>query len=87
MHISNLESVLRNAGRLSEAVLCYKKVILIYLIHAEYHNHLGAPVFESRELMMAKTNFEKAIELNSNYINAQNNLGGVLKPLAKIRQL
>ena len=74
----NLGILLKNQGRIEEAMEQYHKTIQINPNHYEALNNLGNVLAAKGRLDEAIENYRKAIQINPNYREALNNLGNVL---------
>ncbi len=81
---SNLGNVLKERGRLDEAVACYRRAIDLKLDFPEAHNNLGTALQEQRELDEAVACYRRAIDLKPDYPEAHNNLGSALKEQGRL---
>jgi tetratricopeptide (TPR) repeat protein len=74
----NLGILLKNQGRIEEAMEQYHKTIQINPNHYEALNNLGNVLAAKGRLDEAIENYRQAIQINPNYREALNNLGNVL---------
>ena len=67
-----------------EPIQSHNRAIFIDPKHVEYHNNIGVSFLEAKQRSKAKVCFEKAIELNPDYLNAHINLGSILNASGEI---
>jgi len=72
---------LHRAGRLTEAIALYKRVLLIRPDLPEPHNNLGVALASAGRLDEAVAAYRRAIELNANNAETHANLGHSLRDL------
>lgn len=60
-------------SEINRAIECYKKAIKLNTEMAEAYNNLGCCIYNSNK-ELAKTYFEKALDIRNNYIDAENNI-------------
>ncbi len=91
---NNLAIALRGCGRLDDAIAQYYWTLAIKPNYAEARNNLGVALTECGRLDEAITQFSSALAIKPDYVDAHNNLGvaqsrreGILKDLAKLREL
>jgi len=78
-----LGSVLRQSGRMEEAIYADKKAIEISPNDAYAHNNLGISLKAIGKFSEAKLKFIKAISLKKNFPEAYNNIGTIYQALEK----
>ncbi len=66
------------AGRLDEAVACYRKLLLLKPDMASAHNNLGTALCELGRLGEAEASYRRVLALQPDQAEAHNNLGTVL---------
>lgn len=76
---SDLGNLLKSLGRLEEAKVCYLKAIETRPDFAIGWSNLGCVFNATGEIWLAIHHFEKAIALDSNFLDAHINLGNVFK--------
>jgi tetratricopeptide (TPR) repeat protein len=72
------------AGRLTEALALYDRILLLKPELAEVHSNRGVALMGLGRLQDAEVAYRQAIALNSNYGDAYNNLGNVLCDLNRL---
>ncbi|MDO9520918.1 MAG: tetratricopeptide repeat protein [Pseudohongiella sp.] len=68
----------KGLGKLSDAVVCYRRAISINPRYSEAHNNLGIALNDLGERNAAVEHYESAIKLNPGFAEAYNNLGVTL---------
>ena len=81
-----LGAVLKETGYVEEAIVAFKKNILINPLDAIAHSNLGISLKDLHEFEEAEKILRDAISLNYNYAPAHNNLASVLKELGKHKE-
>jgi tetratricopeptide (TPR) repeat protein/2-polyprenyl-3-methyl-5-hydroxy-6-metoxy-1,4-benzoquinol methylase len=66
------------AGRLDEAIACYREVLALKPDLTAAHNNLGNALCEQGKLEEAEASYRRALALQPDHIEAHNNLGTVL---------
>jgi tetratricopeptide (TPR) repeat protein len=74
----NLGTILRDSGRLAEAVDHYTQALWAKPGFAEGHNNLGVALVDSGHPAEAIEQFEKAVRLRPDFPEAEDNLGSAL---------
>ncbi|MGZ5927826.1 MAG: tetratricopeptide repeat protein, partial [Rhizomicrobium sp.] len=72
------------AGRLDEAVACYRQVLTVNPDLASAHTNLGTALCEQGKLEEAESSYRRALTLQPNLASAHNNLGTVLFEQGKL---
>ena len=72
---NNLGNFYRDAGRLDESIIEFKRALSLYDDYINAHNNLGVTYRKKGMLKEALTEYQKALKLNPNYPYAHNNLG------------
>jgi len=72
---NNLGNFYRDAGRLDESIIEFKRALSLYDDYINAHNNLGVTYRKKGMLKEALTEYQKALKLNPNYAYAHNNLG------------
>ena len=80
----NLGNVLKDQGKLDEAVACYRRALELKPDFAEAHNNLGNALKDQGKLDEAVACYRRALELKPDYAEAHNNLGNALKDQGKL---
>ena len=83
---SNYGLILKDIGKLKEAVLLYNKAIEIKPNFAEAHSNLGTILRDLGKLKEAEVSTRKAIEINPDYADAHTNLGIILNDQGKLEE-
>ena len=78
--------MLKDLGRLEDAVANYKKAIELKPDYAQAYNNLGTTLRELCQLEEAEASYKKAIELKSDYSRAYFGLGNTYKDLGKVEE-
>ena len=81
-----LGAILKQTGRITDALTTMKKSVQIAPQDDEAHNNLGATLQELRKFQEAEVSYMKAIALNPNYAEAHNNLGVTLKEQGRLEK-
>tara|TARA_B100001057_G_scaffold349451_1_gene350878 strand:- start:143 stop:1663 length:1521 start_codon:yes stop_codon:yes gene_type:complete len=81
-----LAVVLKQNGKINEALIVSQKSVQLAPHDAEVHNNLGVLLQDQGRLDEAKKSHIKAIELKPDYAEAHNNLGNLLKKQGKLDQ-
>ena len=79
----NLGNVLKELGRLEEAVIYYIQAIALEPSYTETHNNLGVALQEQGRLVEAEASLRHAIALKPDYAEAYSNLGVTLQEVGK----
>jgi len=66
------------AGRLDEAIVCYRQALGLKPDLAAAHNNLGSALCERGKLEEAEASYRQALALQPNFADAHNNLGTLL---------
>jgi tetratricopeptide (TPR) repeat protein len=74
----NLGTILRDSGRLAEAIDHYTQALWAKPDFAEGHNNLGVALIDSGHPAEAIEQFEKAVRLRPDFPEAEDNLGSAL---------
>lgn len=75
---------LAQLGKLDDAVIACKKIVMLDPKDSENYNNYGNIQYDLSEFNFAQENYKKAIKLNPNFAEAYNNLGVVQKKQGKI---
>lgn len=81
-----LGAVLRQTGRISEAVEANQKAVKLSPEDAEAHSNLGVMLKELGRLDEAEASYKQAIALKPDYAEAHNNLGSTLMELGRLEE-
>lgn len=84
IYYNNLGNALRDARKLDDAVLAYRRAVELQPDYADAHNNLGNALREKGDAAAALTSCARAIELKPGYAEAYNNLGNALKDLGEL---
>jgi predicted O-linked N-acetylglucosamine transferase (SPINDLY family) len=84
IYYNNLGNALRDAHRLDDAVVVYRRAVELKPDYAEAHNNLGNALRETGDAAAALTSCARAIELRAGYAEAYNNLANALKDLGHL---
>ncbi|NIG06122.1 tetratricopeptide repeat protein, partial [Burkholderia sp. Tr-849] len=80
-YFNNLGNMLRESGRLDDAIAHYRRAVGLRPDYPEAHNNLGNALRDAREPAAAMKSCTRAIELRPGYAEAYNNLGNALQDL------
>ncbi|MEM5384677.1 tetratricopeptide repeat protein [Paraburkholderia phymatum] len=83
-YLNNLGNVLREHGRLDDAIARYQEAVSLKADYAEAHNNLGNALREAKRAHEAMQSCARAIELKPDYAHAYNNLGNALQDLGEL---
>ncbi|MFP3502367.1 tetratricopeptide repeat protein [Burkholderia sp. SIMBA_062] len=83
-YFNNLGNMLRECGRLDDAIAHYRRAVALRPDYPEAHNNLGNALRDARDLAEAMQSCSRAIELRPGYAEAYNNLGNVLQDLGEL---
>ncbi|RQR47686.1 tetratricopeptide repeat protein [Burkholderia sp. Bp9140] len=83
-YFNNLGNMLRECGRLDDAIAHYRRAVALRPDYPEAHNNLGNALRDAREPGEAMQSCSRAIELRPGYAEAYNNLGNVLQDLGEL---
>jgi tetratricopeptide (TPR) repeat protein len=75
---NNLGNVLRDQGRVVEAIEHYQKALDLQPDYAMAHNNLGNALLDQGKVVEAVAHFRKALDIQPAYAEAHNNLGYAL---------
>jgi Flp pilus assembly protein TadD len=78
--------ILKQLGKLPEALLVTKQAIKLNLKDFKAYNNLGLIFEDLGHLEDALVSFQKAISLNNNYAEAYNNMANIQKKLSNIEE-
>jgi len=81
----NLGAALISSGKLEEAAKEYEKILLIQPENDVAHNDFGVVLIRQGEINEAITHFKQAVRINSQYIDAKNNLANALTEKQKFQ--
>ena len=82
-YFNNLGNMLRECGRLDDAIAHYRRAVALRPDYPEAHNNLGNALRDAREPSAAMASCARAIELRPGYAEAYNNLGNALQDLGE----
>ncbi|WP_306714818.1 tetratricopeptide repeat protein [Burkholderia dolosa] len=83
-YFNNVGNMLRECGRLADAIAHYRRAIALRPDYPEAHNNLGNALRDAREPAQAMASCSRAIELRPGYAEAYNNLGNVLQDVGEL---
>ncbi|WP_175676187.1 tetratricopeptide repeat protein [Burkholderia ambifaria] len=83
-YFNNLGNMLRECGRLDDAIAHYRRAVALRPDYPEAHNNLGNALRDARNPAEAMQSCSRAIELRPGYAEAYNNLGNVLQDLGEL---
>lgn len=83
-HLNDLGNMLREHGRLAQAIERYRHAIGLRPDYPEAHNNLGNALRDARESEAAVRSCARAIELRPDYPEAYNNLGNALQDMGRL---
>ncbi|AXF19218.1 glycosyltransferase [Burkholderia pyrrocinia] len=83
-YFNNLGNMLRECGRLDDAIAHYRRAVAMRPDYPEAHNNLGNALRDARDPAEAMASCSRAIELRPGYAEAYNNLGNVLQDLGEL---
>ncbi|OXI92087.1 glycosyltransferase [Burkholderia sp. AU31652] len=83
-YFNNLGNMLRENGRLDDAIAHYRRAVGLRPDYPEAHNNLGNALRDAREPAAAMESCARAIELRPGYAQAYNNLGNALQDLGDL---
>ncbi|MGU3778553.1 tetratricopeptide repeat protein [Burkholderia metallica] len=83
-YFNNLGNMLRESGRLDDAIAHYRRAVALRPDYPEAHNNLGNALRDAREPTAAMESCARAIELRPGYAQAYNNLGNALQDLGDL---
>ncbi|ABI85713.1 tetratricopeptide repeat family protein [Burkholderia ambifaria AMMD] len=83
-YFNNLGNMLRECGRLDDAIAHYRRAVALRPDYPEAHNNLGNALRDARDPAEAMRSCSRAIELRPGYAEAYNNLGNVLQDLGEL---
>ncbi len=84
IYFNNLGNALREAQKLDDAVLAYRRAVELKADYADAHNNLGNALRETGDAAAALMSCARAIELKPGYAEAYNNLGNALKDMGEL---
>ncbi|OJA44763.1 tetratricopeptide repeat protein [Burkholderia ubonensis] len=82
-YFNNLGNMLRECGRLDDAIAHYRRAVALRPDYPEAHNNLGNALRDARDPAAAMASCARAIELRPGYAQAYNNLGNALHDLGE----
>ncbi|KWE51766.1 hypothetical protein WL76_17800 [Burkholderia ubonensis] len=82
-YFNNLGNMLRECGRLDDAIAHYRRAVALRPDYPEAHNNLGNALRDARDPAAAMASCARAIELRPDYAQAYNNLGNALHDLGE----
>ena len=83
-YFNNLGNMLRESGRLDDAITHYRRAVGLRPDYPEAHNNLGNALRDAREPAAAMESCARALELRPGYAEAYNNLGNALQDLGDL---
>ncbi|MBR8186087.1 tetratricopeptide repeat protein [Burkholderia ambifaria] len=83
-YFNNFGNMLRECGRLDDAIAHYRRAVALRPDYPEAHNNLGNALRDARDPAEAMQSCSRAIELRPGYAEAYNNLGNVLQDLGEL---
>jgi protein O-mannosyl-transferase len=83
---NNLGIMLRNEGKLAEAIAHYQEALRINPNYAETHNNYGVALKVSGHIDEAIAQYEEAIRLRPDYADAYDNLGNALRAQGRLTE-
>lgn len=81
-----LGAVLKQTGKISEALVANQKAVELDAQDAEAHHNLGNTLQELGKLEAAKASYRQAIATKPDYAKAYSNLGNTLKKLGNLEE-
>ena len=84
IYYNNLGNALRDAHKLDDAVVAYRRAVELEPGYADAHNNLGNALRERGDAASALASCARAIELKPGYAEAYNNLGNALKDIGEL---
>jgi protein O-GlcNAc transferase len=81
---NNLGNVLKDQGKLDEAVSCYERALQLKPDGAAEHNNLGTAWKNRGKLDKAMACYQRAVQLKPDDASAHNNLGDVFKDQGRL---
>ena len=83
---NNLGNVLKDQGKLEEAIFAYRQAIQLNPKFAPTYNNLAVALYEQKKLEEAIAACRQAIKLNPKLAEAYNNLGNALSDQGKLEE-
>src|SRR6516164_5953875 len=83
---NNLGNVLKEQGKLDEAVAQYRQALAVNPNYVEAYNNLGNALKQQGKLDEAVAQYQRALALRPNLADAHNNLGTALAEQGKLDQ-
>ncbi|HDR9175346.1 TPA: tetratricopeptide repeat protein [Burkholderia vietnamiensis] len=83
-YFNNLGNMLRESGRLDDAIAHYRRAVTLRPDYPEAHNNLGNALRDAGDPTAAMASCARAIELRADYAQAYNNLGNALQDLGDL---
>jgi tetratricopeptide (TPR) repeat protein len=81
-----LGEILRQRGRLDEAIAHFRRAVEIRPDYAEAHNGLGVALLRKGQVDEAITHLQRALEIQPNRAEDHNNLAGVLWQRGRVQE-
>jgi len=81
---NNLGNVLKEQGKLDDAIQSYQRALSLNPDLAEAHNNLGNVLKEQGKLDDAIQSYQRALSINPDYAKAHNNLGNTFQDLGRL---
>ena len=83
---NTLGEVYRAAGKLTEAVACYRRALKLQRDYAEAHSNLGCALQDQGKLDEAVVSLRQAVRSKPRYAEAHNNLGNAFMQQGKLKE-
>ena len=83
---STLGRVLRDQGKLDEAVAAYRKAVTLEPQNAAFHNDMGNVLAEQGQMEEGIACYRKALEIRPEYAEAQNNLANLYQMTGRLEE-
>src|SRR5213593_3157864 len=83
-HHHNMGEAYRTAGKLEDAIACYRQALALKPDYAEAHTNLGIALWDQGKVAEAIACYRQALALKPNYVEAHYNLGNALLDQGKL---